>query len=752
MLIDIEQYIDLLKKGENYKPHKHMALLAMIIYMKNKGFTDNQLFYDEDFKQTFSELFKRYSNEKDRDRSYNPYFHLKTAPFWKLIPIAGKEDELQSTTSIGGPSQLLSLVSYVEIHDEVVSFLKDPISLSKIKQQIIDILNAYHSNELNISSKSSGMYQVDSGYQTFCDYINTLISTNPCNENAIAETQAVNAQFQAIHVEHPLVNVLCEELMKNLGKHIILTGHAGDGKTTIAIDVLQRLKGKEKDCSLERPLQPREDIETPKISIIKDFSERQDRTDSSLIDELKAFNRRFLIISNTGALLSFFREHAEEWGISPVEAESKILNAISAEGGFKEVEFSGIDFMVFNLALMDNLALARAIFEKMMRADNWGGCNNCSNNGYCPILHNVNIIQSAQEQVVDRLFLIYRRLHEYGNRLTIRQITSHMAYMISSGITSSGIHKNMNQTGSEYLFFNRLYGDDGQNSDKTACEMKAIAVLRQQEFGELLSSKHEMNLWLKPVSDAAIAVHPVIKDIFSKLRSLGMSTIVPDNTKLHPENARMQVRRILFFFLQGESESRDVITRYLNSPNILRWHEWQKDGALLDNAYRTRYANMIYHVIQEYFTGIRLPEGIGYQDGRLYITMSRKQSEVRQSAQIVIAEFDWSQSISLDIVKYVNVIGAFRGEMALVGKGVLTGIELKLGLPFLDYVTQRHYGEIGDLLQASYRERLEHFKNQILDKTAYGKDEMMIVRLKNDNKFKRQKYAVKNHYLEVYDG
>lgn len=585
----------------------------------------------------------------------------------------------------------------------------------------------------------------------YASYISTLVSTNPCNENAIAETQSVNDMFHTIHIDHPLVTIIAQDIKKNLGKHIILTGHAGDGKTTIAIDILQRLKGLETGHILAEPLLPREDVDDPKVSIIKDFSERAEQADISLIEELKAFNRRFLIISNTGALLSFFREHAINWDISPVQAESKILTAISADGGYKEVEFSGIEFMVFNLARMDNLDLAKAIFNKMIQADNWESCGNCSKTGYCPIKLNIKLIQSLREQVVDRLFLIYRRMHEYGNRLTIRQITSHLAYMLCGGLTCDRVHEGMVKLGTEYLFFNRMFGDNGKLIDNIASEMKAIVEIRRQAFGELLDSKQEMNLWLRPVADTSIAVHPSVGDIFSKLRRIGMSSLAPDDTKISPENARKQVRRLLYFFIQGESESKDIISAFLKSPNMLHWQDWQKDGARLDNTYKTRYANMVYHVIQEYFTGIRIPEGIGYHDGRLYITLSRKQSEVKQSAQIVIAELDWSQSISLEIVREASASGKVRAELALVGKGLLQGIILKLGLPFLDYVTQRHYGEIGELLKASYRERLEQFKTQILGKTAYGKDEMMIVRLRNNNMFKRQKYAVKSRFLEVYD-
>jgi hypothetical protein len=53
--------------------------------------------------------------------------------------------------------------------------------------------------------------------------------------------------------------------------------------------------------------------------------------------------------------------------------------------------------------------------------------------------------------------------------------------------------------------------------------------------------------------------------------------------------------------------------------------------------------------LQEYFTGVRLPEGTRGQDPKLYITLSRSKSDIRQSAQAVVAQVDWSDDTSLEL-------------------------------------------------------------------------------------------------------
>jgi hypothetical protein len=458
-----------------------------------------------------------------------------------------------------------------------------------------------------------------------------------------------------------------------------------------------------------------------------------------------------MIISNTGTLLDFFKGNAQAWQINSVEAESRILTAISQKKGASEVEFAGVEFIVYNLAYIDNLKLAEKIFTRMLEPDNWIGCGSCSRESFCPMKHNVELIRSAQEQVTNRLFLLYRRLYEYGTRLTIRQLTSHLAYIISSGINAANVHKKMSQMKSEYLFFNRLFGDDGKSPDAAASEMKAIVELKRQSLGTIFNSGIEMNLWLKPSVHGTIRVLPEVKELFSDMRKKGMASLTVSGAGSTPEQARRQLRRLLYFFVNDEVADSQVMIDFLNSPNILYWQEWQQKGSVLEKAYRAKYTNMVFHVIQEHFTGVRMPEGMGTQDSRLYITLSRKQSEVRQSAQIVIAELDWSQSVVLELDRSSNAAGAEYAELALKGQGVLKGVTLRLGLPFLDYVTQRHYGEIGNLLNAAYKERLEHFKLQVLKKTASLNDDMMLVRLRNDNRFKRQKFSISDQVVEVFD-
>ena len=155
--------------------------------------------------------------------------------------------------------------------------------------------------------------------------------------------------------------------------------------------------------------------------------------------------------------------------------------------------------------------------------------------------------------------------------------------------------------------------------------------------------------------------------------------------------------------------------------------------------------------MQEHFTGVRLPEGSAQSDRRLYVTLNRRRNEIRQSAQSVLAQIDWSTSVQLTLDSLECIPGRKRTDLYLKGLNVISGVNLLLTLPFLDYVVMRHFGELGELLQAAYSHRLERFKAQIQKLARVPDERILLVRLKTDHTFRRQFYTISNGKLEVID-
>lgn len=589
-------------------------------------------------------------------------------------------------------------------------------------------------------------------FNHFVSYLNSLQRSGGGNENALAESQVCNAQFSTIHVKHPLADIIYNELKNPEGQHVLLTGHAGDGKSTLAMEVYKLFRGWDRERPLDAPPQTREDADN--VSIIKDLSERDRNEDPSLLEELSKKKRRFLLVSNTGTLLDLAKQHSAHFGKTDIVLESRVLKAISSESGESTLSLGDINFRVFNLARMDNMALAQQVFKKMLAPKRWSICQKLDCRRICPIFTNVNLLNTNQERATNRIFLAYRRMYEYGTRLTMRQFTEHLAYLITSGLDQQDIKKiqmqNPHLLTSEYLFFNRFFGDNGSKSDSSALKMKAVQEIGKQKFGERPCSGWEHKLWLRNCDEPVKLGVDSLNVEFEILRRHGAHE--SQSIGISSDKAREQVRRMLYFLADFPDDRQGYLGQYLNSPTLQDWIRWQHDGVQLEFQEKSTLERKIYHVLQEHFTGVRLPEGSTQNDRRLYVTLSRRRSEVRQSAQVVLAEFDWVNSTSLKLAVTESATGEKRKNLVLFGKDCIDGLKLLLTVPFLDYVMMRHFGELGEVLEASYLERLDCFKAQVQQKAStYDDERIMLVRLKTDHTFRRQRYAVNGSILEVTD-
>lgn len=590
---------------------------------------------------------------------------------------------------------------------------------------------------------------------TFVGYLNSLQRSSGGNENALAESQACNPFFAHIHVSHPLTNTILAELNSAPGKHVILTGHAGDGKSTIALEVFKYLSEIPADQPLTTQLKPREDIPGNSVSIIKDLSERHKSEDDALVKELLTGTNRFLLVTNTGTLLDLLRNQSSSLDIDAIRLESDILTAISAECGEGELKLGNAEFRVFNLARMDNLHLAREIFEKMVAPDRWIECVGRECRATCPICLNIDVINNNKKKVFDRIFLAYRRMYEYGTRLTMRQITEHLAYIVTSGVEETDLEemrrKNIVPCKTEYMFFNRFFGDNGCVGHSSALQMQAIVEIQRQGFGERPCPTWERRLWLRSHTQQIKLGVDDCNSEFESLRAQGSRSGNDTRFGFTPDLAREQVRRMLYFLYDFNEQERSYLSQYLNSPSILKWLSWQKLNSKLEHTEKFHLDQRIFHVLQEHFTGVRLPEGATQNDRRLYVTLNRRRSEVRQSAQVVLAEVDWSTATNLILEESGNASGGRRTDLILKGRDRVKGAYLQLTLPFLDYVVMRHFGELGEVLQTAYLERLERFKAQIQKLAGTTEDRIMLVKLNTDHTFRRQHYSVSNGRLEVSD-
>jgi hypothetical protein len=731
---------DITKSQKSFKPHKYLLLLSVIKLFESQSFRQKEIYYDNKLLSIFTHFFNIYASETNRNRPYEPFFHLRSHPFWRLRAVPGKEHELARTTTVGGPNMLTELVTCAVLSDEMYNALSDETDRKSIEDHVISILSS-HQSEQSTSSMSGAINSA------FVLYINSLHCIDANSDGALAESQARNPLFYGIHVKHPWAQKFADSLLNPAAQsHIILTGHAGDGKSTIALELYKILTHIEKQESLPSGLPTRVDV-TNRITIIKDLSEWTNKEQDCLFSEMTSGVRRFVLVSNTGCLLNLFRRQATSLGKSAVQVEDELLTALDTPAGATLATQVG-NFEINNLAQQDNIDAALTMLRLLVTSPLWNKCSGCVLHQQCPVFQNLRIVRQYKERVFGRMRLLLRRTVDYGNRLTMRQLSAHFAYMLTSGLDCEKIanvlQKKQTFSLEQYMFFNRFWGDNGWKKDVNATQLKSDHLIAEQGFGSVYAPSMERMLWLqsdKVTFDLGI---PELEPMFKRQLAIALSPA----PALHYE-ARNQIRRMVFFFYENASVQYQVtpfLSAFLNSPMLCEYQSWLTDAVTFSRR-RNTLKDQLFHVLQEQFSGIKLPEGVS-GDKTLYITLNRRQRNIRQGSQIMLGKIDFNDKLDLQILQNDD-----KTELMLVGKGEFTAVNMPLALPFLDYIFARKSGGIGSILQVAYVDRLENLKAELLHRcTQVTADELLLLKLDAKNVLRRQRLTITGGSLEVANG
>lgn len=716
----IKELVDsLLPSGTQHKPHKLLLVLAWARLRYKGELEDPIVYYCPELVNEFKVLFDRFKIEGDRNRPHNPFFHLRTSGVWRLIPNDGQEKALEEAASIGGPGDLNRLVKG--------AFLEGVL---------YDIL---HDRELNLAFQKLAEQRLSSHQATggskmgnpFIAYLNSLQGTDANNKGSLAEAQARNPLFKELRVHHPLADEILAELKDDNGGHVILTGHAGDGKSTLALEVIRALRGLDPDDPLHDGLKKREDIlcNGRTVVVVKDLSECTAEERKKLVDDLfhAGSSDRFLLVSNTGAILSLFRENRAKTGEDVAAVEDRLLDAMDSDTR-REFSFGPLSFAVHNLARKDNLDLGMQLLQRMVHSPQWDRCGECPASDRCPLLANRNLLERHFGLASRRIRLLYFRAYAYGERLTMRQMSAHFSFLLTGGATCREMSARV-ESGSEirperHSFANLFWGDNGEKEIPQAVrQLHAVSVMRDQGFNAAFSPREERQFWNFGGEAPLAATDAGLADLEAKLRG-GKKAALPSRDAAL---ARRQYRRFVFFLGSPPPDAADgfrsFLSAFLDSPRLLDVREWQDDPG----SFKPKNLLVpIFCVLQEEFSGMRPPDGTN-KTGPFYITLNRRGTEVRQSVQLVLSKFDFLDHFEIRLVS---------GVPSLCGVGKLDGVRLDLPLPFLDYLTARDKGELGRGLQRSYRDRIEDLKARILATLKTGDARgLVLLRRQTDGTF-----------------
>jgi hypothetical protein len=318
----------------------------------------------------------------------------------------------------------------------------------------------------------------------------------------------------------------------------------------------------------------------------------------------------------------------------------------------------------------------------------------------------------------------------------MRQMTGHLAYAITGGLNCGAVHQmgpiQLTEQLEEYMFHNRLFGDNGTDVIPEAVQLLPVHYLQKAELGVFLEPKTERKMIEKDIDQ--IDISPKLKALISKIK---------DASNIAQMTSRKQIRRLLYFFMPNDkNENASFFNGFLNSPTLIDFMRYV-DGGIIAPLEEDRFRKLILQVLQEQWTGIRLPEE-QFKINDLYITMRPPKGYAM--TQIILGRIH-GEDFQLGI-NTLNEVGELRNnQMVLRLKD--SNIELVLDLPFLDFVARRYQGEIAERISKFYEDRLDLFKAMLLDERGnIEEDKLGLLKVGSEN-FQVLTMRVNDEVLEV---
>lgn len=408
---------------------------------------------------------------------------------------------------------------------------------------------------------------------SFVDYLNSMNNASSDTIAALAESQVNSPFFRKIQIKRNLGKYLSNRIRS--GEHIavVLTGHAGDGKTSILIQILQDLGFLNINSSLE----PEKEYENGTISLyaVKDMSELPE-------DKQIAFCRKALdapkngqssiIISNTGPLLRCLElireEQCKARNIAfdeneKIALQTRLLDQLD-ENKNEMISVGDCQFLMINMARVDNVSFAREIMSKLLSDELWSECNNCSKCGKCPIYFNIVQIRKYQDRVISAVEAFYRYLYENDKRMTIRQILSQLSFALTGNLTCNEIKASYKDSVKfKYLFSNLFFGYKGIEEIDNADQIQGIAYAKELKL-DTRSLDVDYKLFVTgDFSDIPAEIGKLVSEQHRMFAKRHLNIDDKDNElNTNDFEYRRAIRRVFIFFGDPKNDPQD--NKYLS--------------------------------------------------------------------------------------------------------------------------------------------------------------------------------------------
>lgn len=553
------------------------------------------------------------------------------------------------------------------------------------------------------------------------------------NENAIAENNGTGKDDYSRKVlfERTITDKIIEEATRGLGKIVILTGHAGDGKTKILQDIVRRCTGREMDP--EKLMDEFISANNQHVHYVKDMSEHEKTEQIDIfrkaIQAVKR-NESVILISNTGPLFHVLQEIGME-----EEKMIELLDTTTLKEYQEDMEgYIKVPILVANLALFDNSDIIGKYLEKVLQEELWSPCKTCEKREYCPMCFNQENMRENKEQLISFSQWYYRWNFEHGERFTVRQILAHLSYSITGNLQCENIGKLTtigNQKRKLYnTYSNLFFGYHEKNGksvlDLDARQIKPISFIQKQ----MLDAK-------KIPVEYELFVQNNWKIFGKSMREVIESIYWVEDKK---EYYRVIKRAYYMYHQRGEKENGNIQTAVF-SEMFQDFMQMQKKDAS-PKALQFKMQKLTFSGLAILFMG-----GIQKEDDKIYLTTRRRGTMLQpvQISQGVIHRSD----LKVELKERVNVT---NGKQEKFVELQYNDVAMELTLPVLEYFYSLEQGMIQNKIDPKLSQGVEKIKAKLYrsnQKNKKSREDGFTVIYATGYKFKNAKVIVDENQIWI---
>ena len=125
------------KQNGHISPHKAIMMLAVIDLIASGDASDNRFRLSPELMEHFLRYFDTVKTDTDSCMPINPYFFMRSEPFWHHRAIPGSEALCEALSSPGGRKKLGEIIDYAFLDDALFGLLQDGSKRAKMREAVI---------------------------------------------------------------------------------------------------------------------------------------------------------------------------------------------------------------------------------------------------------------------------------------------------------------------------------------------------------------------------------------------------------------------------------------------------------------------------------------------------------------------------------------------------------------------------------------------------------------------------------------